>query len=184
MSKNKVGFFIDYYRTPKDLPPGIDEWVVFRSDKEFTQGLSTFYKEWKMMPKLFSFDHWLHPEHFEFYFMQPKGTLPNYELFENKTGMHSLKFLCEVCRMNSIPMDFKLAIHTEDKNGGMLMQKLANSYKEEQDCFLMDWKNYDYHPENHARYMEMKDKEYNEILEQERIENIAKKLEKELYGKS
>lgn len=185
---NRTGFFVDYYRTPKSLPKYIDEWVCIGSHSEFVEGISDFYRKNGEMPEIFSFDSFLHPEHIEFYFTNPKGTIPPLDLFEQPTGVHSCKFLGEVCKKNGIPMDFKVAIHSEDQLVGKMMQKTINSYKDilghEQDCFLMDWKEYDYVPERLEIYQRLKEREYNEIEEQLRLESIAKRLEKDILNEN
>lgn len=181
VTMEKIGVFLDYHLVPKTLPKNINKWQVVRSDKEFRDFIVAYYQENKRMPDLFSFSHDATPEHIEFYFINPKGTKIPYENFETKTFLHSAKWLLETCKLNGIPMDFKVCSHSENVLGRENIIKLVNSYKEEKDCFYMDWKEYDYDQERKAIYDSIKAREFNEFEEELRIDNIRKKLEKELY---
>lgn len=160
----KVGIWLDDIRLPDEVPSIIDKWILTKNDDEFKKAFVDYYKEFRTLPVLVSLDHDLSSEHMEFYLSNPKGTPIPYETFKEKTGIHSLKFVMEVCRVNNIEPNFKVFIHSNNPVGSFNMQVLANDYKKKaglpQDAVQHKWKykDVDVNNENYTKYLEIKEK--------------------------
>lgn len=154
------GVFLDDIKTPKDFPSSIDGWVVIRDYDAFVTFVKDFYEENKEFPPLFSLEHDLNEEHFEFYFNNKKGTKPFYENFKVKTGMHCLVWLFKYADSVGERLKTRIAIHSENLACAYAMVRYANGMNSDTVAFEMKW-DYaplDYNDEKVKKYIQLKTK--------------------------
>lgn len=143
--KNKIAIFLDDNRTPIETPDGY-EWVIIRNYEEFTQFVTTLYKEEKKLPDLISFDHDLTNEYITWYFEHPGEKIIDYGQFKTKGGMHCAVWFIQTCEKNNIDFSHVLfAIHSHNSLGAKNIQDYLNKAKGEKygvgkaNAFLKSW---------------------------------------------
>ncbi len=122
MEKN-YNLFLDDQRNPEksmDYTGNInyyaEHWLVAKNYPEFVIMVKN------NMPKKISFDHDLHPEHYEY---SSAINIP-YSEFKNKTGYHCLLWLIMYCNKKIISLP-KILIHTMNVTGKKNMTNLISS---------------------------------------------------------
>lgn len=141
----RIALYLDDLRTPTEEPPGF-KWKVVRNYKEFTDFLTSFYRERKELPGLISFDHDLGEEHMDYYHSHPNEAITDYGIFKEKTGLHCAKWLTEVCDKNNISLEkILISVHSHNPVGANNIKSYLNNYKkhkygaEKADCFERKW---------------------------------------------
>lgn len=144
--RSKIGIYVDANRTPTEVPEGY-VWVVLRSYGEFTNYITEYYKLFRVMPELFSFDHDLTQEYLEWFFMHPGERIVEYQDFKTKSGLHCARWLVEVCEKNNISLESTLlASHSHNESGRGIIIEYLNNYKRKKygpakaNAFEKDWK--------------------------------------------
>lgn len=127
--KSKIALYLDDNRTPTETPEGY-EWFIVRNYKQFTQFITTLYKEEKRLPDLISFDHDLSMEYMSWYFEHPGERITDYSQFKTKGGMHCAVWFIETCLENSIDFSGVLfAVHSHNELGAKNIQEYLNHAK-------------------------------------------------------
>lgn len=108
--------FLDDYREIKDVFGGdacILNWVTVINYDSFVDCIELFG-----VPKFASFDHDLHPEHYNYL----HGEFP-YDMVKYKTGWHCMKYLVNHCKKNNTAFPH-VYIHTANPIGRTNMVQL------------------------------------------------------------
>lgn len=128
----KLGIWVDWLTTPKEIPPVISKWIILRSYEEFKQ----WFNDNHFIPNLISFNFPLSEEYLRYVMLNPVGTPIVYETLGNGSGASCAVFLKFLCEKNDLKPK-RICIHgNRDDRGCREMQKFINSWKEEQDCFM------------------------------------------------
>ena len=140
---NRIGLYLDDQRTPTELPPQIDNWMVVRSYKEFVNELVDFVKLHKELPALISFDHDLGPEHIKNYHENKGNPIP-YDQIEEMTGLHCAKFLTALMEKNNLKPNY-LSVHSHNPVGAENIERWLNHWLKhhhnlDKPCFKMKYK--------------------------------------------
>ncbi|MFN8671908.1 MAG: cyclic-phosphate processing receiver domain-containing protein [Candidatus Sericytochromatia bacterium] len=72
-----------------------EKWALVKDFDEFCTYVETIFYENKSLPKIFSFDHNLAPEHYA-------NELINYDSYKEKTGYHCALWLKDFCDKNKL----------------------------------------------------------------------------------
>ena len=162
-----VGLFLDDIRTPSEVPPQIKEWKVVRTYEEYVEFLNNYCRQYRALPPIISLDHDLSVRAMEFHLANKRGTMIDYEVIGDKTGMQCLEDTIELCRKRGFLMDVKVIIHSANPVGARLMQDLCNNFKKYQslpeDCFLHKWEVTEGYAdmENYKEFLNLKKKYIN-----------------------
>jgi len=104
------------------------EWTIVKTYDEFVKTIQE-----KGLPDIVSFDHDLHPEHYDFIFndenwlkkdiivdlndwKKDEDIIINYDIFTNKTGYHAAEWLIEYCANKGVNMPICL-VHSQNPVG-------------------------------------------------------------------
>ncbi len=178
MKKLKIALYLDDIRIPTVNPPN-HVWQIVRSYKEFTEFITSYYKEKRELPDLISFDHDLANEHYEYFTLNPNRFMDDYTQFTEKTGMHCAKWLMLVCEKNNIDFKFvKFCVHSSNPVGAKNIQTYLNEQKAKKygaefaDCFINKW------PSTTLNYEEVTDEEIAKATEEIALEKKESKKTK------
>jgi hypothetical protein len=126
-----MNFFLDDLRNPNDAylhlndtccktslvdHSGIHEndWVVVRTYDEFVKCIT-----YLGLPDVVSFDHDLHDEHIEHYFMVTQDIgIVEYGNLKEKTGKHCAEYLVQEWKKQGKTKPIKTFVHSANKWGG------------------------------------------------------------------
>jgi len=130
--EDKIGLWVDWLTSPKELPPILNSWCIIRSYEEFKQ----WFNDNHFIPELISFNFPLSEEYIRYVMLNPVGTPIVYETLGSGSGASCAVFLSHLLSKNSLKAK-RICIHgNRDDRGCREMQKFINSWKEEQDCFM------------------------------------------------
>jgi hypothetical protein len=93
------------------------KWLIVKTYDEFVSVIRE-----KGLPDIVSFDHDLHPEHYDFifndenWFNKDDEIIIDYDIFTNKTGYHAAEWLIEYCANKGIDMPICL-VHSQNSLG-------------------------------------------------------------------
>lgn len=123
--------FLDDFRVLDDMigPPwSNNEWVVVRSHDEFVDYITK-----NGLPKIVSFDHDLADEHYDYYFEHQKPI--DYDEVKEKTGMHSVKWMCNYILDNDLIDQFpECHVHSANPQGKLNIESVINTFKKVYKC--------------------------------------------------
>lgn len=133
----KKALYLDDVRTPTTDLPGYSSWNTVRNYKEFTQWIIE-----NGVPDFVSFDHDLAPEHMNDYAIQVAHQgyqHPNYNEYQEQTGLDCAKFLVEYCQANNLKLG-RCAVHSHNPVGANNIHSFINGFKKhmgwEEDCYI------------------------------------------------
>ena len=137
MNKLKTCLYLDDQRTPSETIPGYYPWNVVRNYTAFTEWITK-----NGIPDFISFDHDLADEHITDYYSQvaQQGFQhPNYDSYEEMTGLNCADWLVSYAQENNIKIG-RCAVHSHNPVGAANIQSLINGYKRhmgwEEDCYI------------------------------------------------
>lgn len=135
----KKSLYLDDERIPTETIPGYEPWVVVKNYHEFVH-----YTEHNGLPDFITFDHDLADEHISDFTLQTSINgccLPDYESYQEKTGLDCARWLVKYCEENALPLP-SCAVHSFNPVGANNIQSFINGYNRHTDqpetCFL--WK--------------------------------------------
>lgn len=110
------------------------------SDSEYQLPVSVVwiknYDEFKLylrhrgLPELVSFDHDLADEHYDPSMLHdPESYNEKYDSFQEKTGYDCLKYLCQYCQDNVLPLPKEIHFHTANPVGKQNMISYLENFK-------------------------------------------------------
>ena len=123
--------FLDDVRKPWD-----DSWDVVRTPSEFKAYVKELFAKTKRLPDIVSFDHDLHPEHYNnAMYQSPEQYNRLYKKFKHETGLECAKWLCSFCIEEGIRIP-EVNVHSHNPIGGnniahAVMTYLLFYYEEE-----------------------------------------------------
>lgn len=130
--EDKIGLYVDWLTSPREIPPVISKWICIRSYEEFKQ----WFNDNHFIPELISFNFPLSEDYLRYVMLNPVGTPIVYETLGSGSGASCAVFLSHLLSKNNLKAK-RLCIHgNRDDRGCREMQKFINSGKEEQDCFM------------------------------------------------
>jgi len=134
----KKALYLDDVRTPTDTIPTYEPWYVVRNYEEFTSWILV-----NGIPDLISFDHDLAVEHTEDYYRQVASQgyqHPDYDKYEEKTGLDCAKWLVELIQANPDMILKSCSIHSHNPVGANNIHGLINGFKKHmgwpEDCYI------------------------------------------------
>jgi hypothetical protein len=134
----KTALYLDDVRTPTDTIPGYHPWNVVRNYEEFTNWILV-----NGIPDLISFDHDLAAEHINDYFSQVASQgyqHPNYDKYEEKTGLDCAKWLVDLIQANPKLVLKSCSVHSHNPVGANNIHSFINGFKKHmgwpEDCYI------------------------------------------------
>lgn len=159
--EQRIGLFVDWIATPKEIPPNISSWQIIRTYEEFKQ----WFTDNHFIPKMISFNFELSEEYMRYTLSNPIGTPIIYETLGNGSGASCAVFLKHLCDKNNLKLN-KVCVHGDRNNRGCIeIQKFINSWKEEQDCFMAEFEIYEPSGENYEKFLKIKEEVDAELSE-------------------